>query len=50
MSGEVPNPIKVPDGCRFHLNCPSCMDRCKNEEPVLKEIGPGHMLACHLAN
>jgi len=48
LEGEVPNPINIPDGCRFHLRCSYCMERCKKEEPALKKVSPGHLLACHL--
>ncbi|MFP3223171.1 MAG: ABC transporter ATP-binding protein, partial [Nitrososphaeria archaeon] len=37
-----------PSGCRFHPRCPYAFDRCKVEEPKLKEVEPGHFVACHL--
>ena len=37
-----------PPGCRFHTRCPYAFDRCRVEEPVLKEVAPGHFVACHL--
>ena len=48
LTGEVPSPINPPSGCNFHPRCPFVMDRCSVEEPVLKEVGPGHLLSCHL--
>jgi oligopeptide/dipeptide ABC transporter ATP-binding protein len=48
LAGDVPSPIKVPTGCRFHTRCPYAFDRCRVEEPVLKEAMPGHVVACHL--
>jgi oligopeptide/dipeptide ABC transporter ATP-binding protein len=48
LAGDVPSPINIPGGCRFHTRCPYVFDRCKVEEPVLKESSPGQMTACHL--
>ena len=48
LTGEVPSPINPPSGCNFHPRCPFAMDRCSVEEPVLKEMGNNHLLACHL--
>ena len=48
LAGDVPSPIEVPRGCRFHTRCPYAFDRCRVEEPVLKEVLPGHFAACHL--
>ncbi|MBM3372218.1 MAG: ABC transporter ATP-binding protein [Betaproteobacteria bacterium] len=48
LTGDVPNPINPPKGCHFHPRCPKAMDRCRNEAPVLKDLGEGHMAACHL--
>lgn len=46
--GEIPNPLKMPEGCRFHTRCKFAMDICSKEEPELREISPGHKVACHL--
>jgi oligopeptide/dipeptide ABC transporter ATP-binding protein len=48
VKGEIPSPIDPPSGCYFHPRCPHAMERCKAEAPVLKEIGPGRLSACHL--
>ena len=48
LQGDVPNPINRPSGCHFHTRCPYAEDRCRTEEPALKEVGPGHLAACHL--
>ncbi|WP_048150239.1 ABC transporter ATP-binding protein [Palaeococcus ferrophilus] len=48
IPGTVPNLITPPSGCRFHPRCPFAMERCKQEVPELKEVEPGHFVACHL--
>ncbi|HBK08544.1 MAG TPA: peptide ABC transporter substrate-binding protein [Acetobacteraceae bacterium] len=48
LKGDVPSPINPPSGCRFHTRCPFTFDRCREEEPVLKPVGDGHLSACHL--
>jgi len=48
LSGDVPSPIKPPPGCRFHTRCPYAVERCRQEEPALRELRPGHFAACHL--
>ncbi|MBT7818012.1 MAG: ABC transporter ATP-binding protein [Chloroflexi bacterium] len=47
--GEIPNPINPPSGCRFHPRCPIAEARCSEEEPFLRELLPGHKVACHYA-
>lgn len=49
LSGEVASPIDLPRGCRFAGRCPRATARCREEEPALREIAPGHLCACHLA-
>jgi oligopeptide/dipeptide ABC transporter ATP-binding protein len=48
LKGDVPSPANPPKGCAFHTRCPSCMEICKVEAPVLKEKEPGQFVACHL--
>ena len=48
LKGEIPTPIKPPTGCRFHPRCTIAVDRCKVDEPELREVTPGHFAACHL--
>lgn len=45
-AGEVPNPMAPPPGCRFQSRCPLATERCRTEEPPLREIVPGHWAAC----
>jgi len=49
LRGEVPSPLNPPTGCVFHPRCPIAVDRCSAEIPPLREIRPGHWVACHLA-
>ena len=48
LTGDVPSPINPPSGCRFHTRCPYVEERCKVEEPPMREIEPGQWAACHL--
>lgn len=48
LTGDVPNPETPPSGCAFHPRCPFAMERCKTEEPVLRELDSGHQVSCHL--
>ena len=48
LEGDIPSPLDPPTGCRFHTRCPYATDRCKMEQPQLKEQSPGHFAACHL--
>ena len=48
LSGEVASSLKAPSGCRFRTRCPQASDICVRQEPLLREIGPAHYVACHL--
>lgn len=48
-SGEIPSAINPPSGCRFHPRCPIARPNCAVEEPPLRELRPGHFIACHYA-
>ncbi len=50
LEGDVPNPIRPPPGCHFHPRCPRAQARCKTEAPLLRELAPGHVAACHFPN
>jgi oligopeptide/dipeptide ABC transporter ATP-binding protein len=48
VQGDVPSPMRPPPGCHFHTRCPYAVDRCKAEVPLLRDVGGGQMVACHL--
>ena len=50
IEGTPPDLINPPSGCMFYDRCKERIDRCKNEEPIIKDIGNGHLCACHLIN
>ncbi len=49
LSGEVPSPISPPPGCRFYPRCIFAQEVCKMEDPPLRDVGDGHLVACHFA-
>jgi oligopeptide/dipeptide ABC transporter ATP-binding protein len=48
LQGDVPSPINPPPGCTFHTRCPYAEAQCKVDVPALREVSPGHRVACHL--
>ena len=48
VQGDVPSPLRPPPGCHFHTRCRYAEARCKTEVPALREVEPGHLVACHL--
>ncbi len=50
LEGDIPSPANPPPGCVFHPRCLYAKDRCKEEEPHLEEVAPGHYASCHFAD
>ncbi|MBQ8974470.1 MAG: ABC transporter ATP-binding protein [Oscillospiraceae bacterium] len=48
LEGSIPSPANPPEGCKFHTRCARCMERCRHEAPVQREVEPGHYVVCHL--
>ncbi|MDD7370141.1 MAG: ABC transporter ATP-binding protein [Firmicutes bacterium] len=48
IESEAPSPLDVPEGCPFQNRCESCMEICRQKQPDLVELEPGHCVACHL--
>lgn len=48
LEGEVPSPINPPPGCKFVERCPYATEQCRKERPELREVKPGHYVACHI--
>lgn len=50
LESEIPSPLALPKGCPFQNRCGQCMEICRSVKPQLKEVVPGHFVACHLVN
>ncbi|TYR79518.1 dipeptide ABC transporter ATP-binding protein [Priestia megaterium] len=50
LQGDMPSPIDPPKGCAFHPRCMHAKEECSKVKPVLKEVKPGHQVACHIYN
>ena len=50
LESEIPSLLDLPKGCQFQSRCGQCMEICRSVKPELKEVVPGHFVACHLVN
>jgi peptide/nickel transport system ATP-binding protein len=50
LEGEVPSPVRLPSGCRFHPRCEKTMEICSQEGPKMVEVNDNHFVTCHLYN
>lgn len=48
LEGSIPSPANPPSGCKFHTRCANCMEKCKVEAPIQREVELGHYVVCHL--
>ena len=46
LEGEIPDPVDIPAGCRFHPRCPAAIPSCRETDPELRTVEPGHEVAC----
>jgi len=47
LEGNIPSPIRPPEGCKFHTRCYMACEKCKRVPPPYVEVEPGHFVACH---
>jgi oligopeptide/dipeptide ABC transporter ATP-binding protein len=47
IPGQVPDPINLPSGCKFHPRCPFADEKCKSQQPPMVDLGDGHQAGCH---
>jgi oligopeptide/dipeptide ABC transporter ATP-binding protein len=47
LKGDIPSPLNIPTGCRFHPRCPKAAEICRRVDPPVAETAPGHLAACH---
>ena len=50
LQGDVPSPLNIPSGCRFHTRCPLATDLCRTKAPEYRQITNNHFVSCHLVN
>jgi oligopeptide/dipeptide ABC transporter ATP-binding protein len=48
VEGDIPSPLRMPSGCRFHTRCPIAEAICKTQAPPLRQLSPTHQVLCHL--
>jgi peptide/nickel transport system ATP-binding protein len=47
LTGDIPSPLDIPSGCRFHPRCPKAREICRQVDPLVTSSAPGHLAACH---
>jgi oligopeptide/dipeptide ABC transporter ATP-binding protein len=48
VRGDIPSPFDIPSGCRFRTRCAYAVEQSETDDPVLREVGPDHYVACHV--